>query len=115
MIKNFLNNIVQVCEKSHDGVGPYDLHEIWSSDDFKSNIDFIDRVVIPPHSTVGYHKHGNNEEMYIVLEGNGQMTLNGEKVQITKGDMILNQPWGEHGLVNHSSDNIDLLVIQISL
>lgn len=115
MIKNFLSTIAQSRESSHDGVGKYDLYEIWSSDDFKSNIDFIDRVVIPPNSTVGYHKHGNNEEMYIILDGNGEMTLNGKKIQVTKGDMILNQPSGEHGLVNNSSENIDVLVIQVSL
>lgn len=115
MIKNFIDTPAEFCEGSHDGKGPYELHEIWSGSDFQSNIDFIDRVVIPPNSTVGYHKHGNNEEMYIVLEGSGEMTLNGKRTAIKKGDMILNQPEGEHGLVNHSSGNIDLLVIQVSL
>jgi len=115
VIKNFIDTKAQSREGSHEGIGPYDLHEIWSASDFKSNIDFIDRVVIPPNSTVGYHKHGNNEEMYIVLEGSGEMTLNGKKTSIKKGDMILNQPEGEHGLINHSSGNIDLLVIQVSL
>jgi len=115
VIKNFIETQAESCEGSHDGKGPYDLHEIWSSSDFQSKIDFIDRVVIPPNSTVGYHKHTHNEEMYIVLAGSGEMTLNGKKTAIKKGDMILNQPEGEHGLVNHSSGNIDLLVIQVSL
>ncbi|QQX79001.1 cupin domain-containing protein [Shewanella sp. KX20019] len=115
MIKNFIDVKKQALENSHDGIGEYELFEIWNSKDFKSNIDFIDRVVIPPQSTVGYHKHGNNEEIYIVLEGRGEMTLNGKTVQVKKGDMILNQPWGEHGLVNNSDDVIDLLVVQVSL
>ena len=75
----------------------------------------IDRVVIPPNTTIGYHKHGNNEEMYIVLAGEGTMTIQGEPVAIKKGDMILNPTFGEHGLVNNSDTDIDLLVIQISI
>ena len=66
---------MQVQESSHGGSGKVELYEIWSSENFKSNIDFVDRVVIPPKSTVGYHKHGNNEEMYIILEGDGTMIL----------------------------------------
>lgn len=115
MLKNFLDAKKQTLAKSHDGTGEYDLFEIWKPADFSSNVDFIDRVVIPPKSSVGYHKHANNEEMYIVLEGQGEMKLNGKKVFIKKGDMILNQPFAEYGLVNNSDCVIDILVIQVSI
>jgi mannose-6-phosphate isomerase-like protein (cupin superfamily) len=91
------------------------VFEIWGRGDFKSNVDFMDRVVIPPKSSVGYHQHGNNEEMYIVLEGRGTMTIDDEVVVVKKGDMILNPAYGEHGLTNDSDSNIDLLAIQIGL
>ena len=115
MIKNFLDTQKQTQNGSHGGSGPVDLYEIWGKSDFESGVDFIDRVVIPPNTTIGYHKHGNNEEMYIVLAGEGTMTIQGEPVAIKKGDMILNPAFGEHGLVNNSDTNIDLLVIQISI
>jgi mannose-6-phosphate isomerase-like protein (cupin superfamily) len=115
MIRNFLHTAKQVQEGSHDGQGVVDLYEIWGRADFKSNVDFMDRVVIPPKSTIGYHKHGNNEEIYILLEGQGTMTIDNEPVAVKKGDMILNPAFGEHGLVNDSDSNIDLLVIQIGL
>ena len=115
MIKNFLNTQKQTQNGSHGGVGTVDLYEIWEKSDFESDVDFIDRVVIPPNSTVGYHKHGNNEEMYIVLAGEGTMTIQGEPVAIKKGDMILNRALGEHGLVNNSDADIDLLIIQVSV
>ena len=78
-------------------------------------MDFIDRLVVPPRSTVGRHRHGNNEEIYIVLAGQGTMTLEGTPVVVKTGDMILNPAFGEHGLVNDSDSNIDLLIIQIGL
>lgn len=115
MIRNFLHAQKQVQDGSHDGRGAVDLYEIWGRADFESNVDFVDRVVIPPKSTIGYHKHGNNEEMYIVLSGEGTMTINGEPVTVKSGDMILNRAFGEHGLVNSSDANIDLLVIQVGI
>jgi mannose-6-phosphate isomerase-like protein (cupin superfamily) len=115
MIKNFLKTDKQKRTNSHDGEGPYDLYEIWAGDDFKSKTEFIDRMVVKPGSVVGYHKHGNNEEMYIILEGQGTMTIDGQSRRVAKGDMILNPPGGQHGLVNDSDADIDILVIQISL
>ena len=115
MIKNYLETTKQAMDSSHDGSGPVDLYEIWEKSDFLSNIDFVDRVVIPPRSTVGTHRHGDNEEMYIVLSGTADMTIEGKAVTVRKGDMILNPPNGEHGLQNNSDDDIDLLVIQVAL
>ena len=114
MIRNFLETEKQI-QSAHDGEGLTELYEIWGKSDFLSNCDFIDRQVIPPNSTVGYHKHGNNEEIYIILEGTGTMTIANQQVKIKKGDMIKNPPYGEHGLVNDSTENIDLLIIQMSL
>lgn len=115
LIKNFLNAPKQFQEGSHGGSGPVDLQEIWSRADFTSNVDFLDRVVIPPNSTIGLHKHGNNEEMYIVLDGQATMTIDGKPMPVGKGDMILNPAFGEHGLVNDSDANVDLLVLQIGI
>jgi len=71
--------------------------------------------VIPPNATVGYHQHENNEEMYIILEGSGTMTIDNKKFKVKKGDMIKNSPYGEHGIANDSNANIDLLIIQFNL
>ena len=53
--------------------------------------------------------------MYVVLDGEGVMTLDGQEVKVSKGDMILNPAEGQHGLVNNSSEDLDLLVIQASI
>lgn len=115
MIRNFLDPAAKRRMPSHDGEGLVDLYELWGRTDFKSKVDFMDRVVVPPKSTVGYHKHGENEEMYVVLEGEGTMTIGTEPTRVRKGDMILNPPGGAHGLVNDSDADIDLLIIQIGL
>lgn len=115
MIKNYLKTRLQRQPSSHGGSGPVALYEIWEKADFKSNIDFVDRVIVPPGSDIGFHQHGNNEEMYVLLEGNGLMKMENEEIEVEKGDMILNPAGGRHGLSNHSTENIDLLVIQVSI
>jgi quercetin dioxygenase-like cupin family protein len=43
------------------------------------------------------------------------MTIEGKEKVVRKGDMVLNKPYGSHGLLNNSSENIELLIIQASL
>ena len=115
MIKNFLTCEKEVSKNSHGGEGAVDLYKVWDRDDFVGNWDFACRVVMPSKSSMGVHKHGQNEEMYIILEGEGTMTINSEKVKVKKGDMILNEPNGEHGLINDSDKEIELLIMQARL
>jgi mannose-6-phosphate isomerase-like protein (cupin superfamily) len=115
MIKNYYSAEKQLQQASHGGKGPVDLYEIWDRQNFNSDIDFLDRVVVPPDSSIGYHQHGDNEEMYILLDGEGLMTIDGKEVVVRKGDMILNPAGGHHGLVNNSAEDIDLLVIQVGI
>jgi mannose-6-phosphate isomerase-like protein (cupin superfamily) len=82
MIKNHLTAVKQRQESSHGGTGAVDLYEIWGTSDFRSDIDFIDRVVVPPDSKIGFHQHGENEEMYIMLEGNGLMNIENEEIPV---------------------------------
>jgi len=115
MIKNYLSAKRQTRQNSHGGSGKVGLYEIWEAADFNSSIDFIDRVVVPPASTIGFHRHGDNEEMYILLQGSGRMTIEHQEFAVSKGDMILNTAGGRHGLVNDSDEDIDILVIQVGI
>ena len=115
MIKNFLTSNKPLKRDSHGGVGKIDLYEIWDGSDFESKIEFFDRVVVPPKSTIGFHQHGDNEEMYIILKGEGLMKIEEENVIVRGGDMILNPKGGKHGLSNNSESDIDILIIQVGV
>ena len=38
------------------------------------------------------HSHKNNEEIYVILDGAGSATLDGEKIELKKGDWIRVSP-----------------------
>ena len=114
MIRNFLSCEV-TPETSHGGVGSVDVQHVFERSDFRGGWDHALRVVMPTGSSIGVHEHGQNEEMYIILEGEGLMVTDGQEQRVAKGDMILNRPGGTHGLVNDSDSTIELLIVQASL
>ncbi|NQZ05808.1 MAG: cupin domain-containing protein [Algicola sp.] len=115
MIRNFLSCEKQSDKNSHGGVGTIDVQKVFRRKDFKGAWDFALRVVMPPNTSMGIHEHGQNEEMYIILSGEGLMTIEDKQHRVGKGDMILNSPGGSHGLFNDSEAEIELLIVQASL
>ena len=67
-----------------------------------------------PGTSIGYHQHGENEELYVILEGSGTMTVNGETSKVQAGDVIVNKPGWSHGLENTSETTIKLLVFEVA-
>ena len=114
MIRNFLD-WETVRESSHDGDGFVTVQNVFQPSDFKGGWDHAVRTVMPAGTSIGVHKHGQNEEMYIILKGEGLMIVDGDEHRVREGDMIQNRPDGSHGLRNDSDADIELLIIQASL
>jgi mannose-6-phosphate isomerase-like protein (cupin superfamily) len=100
---------------AHNGRGEIETARVLDASDFRSKCDFVDHSVIPPGVTIGTHTHGNNEEVYFILNGSGRMKIDGSDVPVSRGDLILNRPHGTHGITNESDGPIEILFFQMSL
>lgn len=98
----------------HDGVGTIGVFRPFLRGLDAGAVDFIDLVVVPPGATIGRHTHGDNTEWYVILEGSGTMWFGGSERAVGRGDILVNPPYGEHGLANSSGNPITLLVFQVS-
>lgn len=55
-------------------------------------------VVLPPGSSCGEHLHAAREEIYYILSGSAVMTVNGEEVPVTAGDLVTAPLGTRHGI-----------------
>lgn len=58
----------------------------------------IMRITIPPGSSIGYHQHVGEEEVYFILKGRGEVNDNGKIVEVKPGDMVLTRSGFYHGI-----------------
>ena len=100
MIVNFYNLEHTLEENCHGGEGMVKVARIFEK--FTTQMQFFHYTVLPPGSSIGLHRHGDDEEFYVVLEGNGEMEVDGIKQAVGAGTVIKNEPFGAHGLVNTS-------------
>lgn len=98
----------------HDGAGTVGVFRPFLRAADSGAVDFIDLVVVPPGASIGRHTHGDNTEWYVILEGAGTMWFGGAERAVARGDILVNPPYGEHGLCNGSHAPLTLLVFQVS-
>ncbi|MEU5900482.1 MULTISPECIES: cupin domain-containing protein [Streptomyces] len=111
-----VRDLLTAKEHDHGGLGTILAHRIFARAEGSAGADFIDLAVLPPGASIGRHRHGADRETYVVLAGSGLMFRDGEEFRVGAGDVVVNRPHGEHGLLNDSADATDLhlLVFEVS-
>ena len=64
---------------------------------------------LKPGSGIGYHEQ-KEDEIYYVLSGRGQMTLDGRTVDVGPGTAILTRTGSSHGLKQVGADDLVILI-----
>jgi mannose-6-phosphate isomerase-like protein (cupin superfamily) len=60
-----------------------------------------------------YHQHQQNEEVYIFIQGKGQVQVDGEVIDVQEGTIVRIAPNGERIWRNNSSDPLLYIIIQV--
>ena len=111
-VRNFLETPGKT-QVIHGGRGRGKSTRVFDATDFETPLKFIDYIEMEPGSSIGNHRHGENEEVYAVLSGNGVMVVNDERQAVKTGDVILNKPGWQHGLENTSQEPLKLFVFEV--
>jgi oxalate decarboxylase/phosphoglucose isomerase-like protein (cupin superfamily) len=99
---------------AHDGRGTIEVARATTNVP-GSACTFIDLCVVPAGNSIGMHAHGiDDEEIYVVIDGHGSMTVDDETFDVGPGDVIVNRPGGAHGLSNDTDAPLRIVVVDIA-
>lgn len=62
-----------------------------------------------PGAAIGYHRN-DADEIYYVLSGRGELTVDGVKREVAAGTAILTRPGSSHGLRQVGTDDLVILI-----
>lgn len=99
----------------HQGHGNIAARMVWQHSDFRTHWFNVAHALIPPGHSIGYHRHQSIEELYVIINGSGRITVDDETEVVYAGDSIPNKLGGAHGLYNHTKENIELFVMAVSI
>ncbi len=97
----------------HGGVGSLDWTDMFTKEQSAGRtLKFCHDDILSPGTSIGVHTHDGGEEYYLVIAGNGIMTLDGEEHAMGAGDISVVYAGGSHGLRNESDEDLRVIVFQ---
>ncbi|MGE0405539.1 MAG: cupin domain-containing protein [Candidatus Korobacteraceae bacterium] len=105
---------LQEVQNYHGGKGAARYRRALHPVIFSTNWAYVDHLILSPGSADGKHRHPHVGEVYYVLDGSGEVTVNSETVAIRAGDAIPVRPDEAHSFANNSSGDLEFMIIGIS-
>jgi mannose-6-phosphate isomerase-like protein (cupin superfamily) len=98
----------------HGGAGQLDFAALLNFNAFDTNMYFVHRGVIQPKGGIGAHFHNQCEEMFVILDGEAQFTIDG-RTSILKGPAGAPVRMGHsHAIYNHTDKPVQWLNLNVT-
>ena len=98
----------------HGGAGTLDFFALFNADAIDANLQFLHRGVIQPKSGIGQHFHNYCEEMFVILDGEAQFTVDG-RTSTLKGPAGAPARMGHaHAIYNATDKPVQWLNINVA-
>lgn len=70
------------------------------------------QTMAPGEASPFMHAHKRHEELYMIIKGEGEFTVDGETIQVSEGCLVRVAPAGKRALRNTGKDNMVVMCIQ---
>lgn len=84
----------------HEGAGEMRFTGLLRWTDFQTKFGFVHRGVLLPGGGIGHHVHTHMEEMFVILDGEAEFTINGRTSRIQGPAMVPCRMGSAHGILN---------------
>jgi mannose-6-phosphate isomerase-like protein (cupin superfamily) len=98
----------------HAGAGQMGFTQLIGRDELSTNFLYLHAGTINAKGGIGHHFHHGIEEMYVLLSGEAQFTVNG-RTSVLKAPVIVPCKLGDaHAIYNHTGDPVKWLNFAVS-
>lgn len=99
----------------HGGAGSMGYTTILGRGAVTPEFNFLHRGVIPPGAGIGHHFHNTVEEMFVILDGEAQFTINGRTATVKGPAGVICRAGSSHAIYNASSTPVQWMNLNVSL
>ena len=98
----------------HGGCGRIATRHVLKPEIFLSTWTFLDHAILGPESSVGYHYHDALEEIFIVVSGNGLVTVDDKTFTVSSGSLTWQGIGQAHGIYNPGPEPLEFVRVAVA-
>ena len=102
---------VSVREEMRGGNGSVKIEHYWTKDELKGKTRLCARLILEPGTSIGFHDHVDEEEVFIVLRGQGKVDEGGEEAVVNPGDTILTGDGAGHAVESVGDEPLEMVAV----
>ncbi len=106
------NKGIQTIRKNlFDGKDEAEIEPLFNSDEFEAPVRFCARVRLAPGCSIGLHQHIDEDELYFIIEGAGEVSDEEGRYPVSSGHSILTRSGESHSIENTGSCDLVLTAV----
>jgi mannose-6-phosphate isomerase-like protein (cupin superfamily) len=99
----------------HGGAGTMSFTALLNRGAVTPEFNFLHRGVIPPGAGIGHHFHNVVEEMFVILDGEAQFTIDGRTASVKGPAGVLCRAGHSHAIYNAGPGPVQWMNLNVSL
>jgi mannose-6-phosphate isomerase-like protein (cupin superfamily) len=99
----------------HGGAGSMSFRPLLNRGALTPEFNFLHRGVIPAGSSIGHHFHNVVEEMFVILDGEAQFTIDGRTASVKGPAGVLCRTGHAHAIYNPGPAPVQWMNLNVSL
>jgi mannose-6-phosphate isomerase-like protein (cupin superfamily) len=102
----------EVRERMREGTGSAEILHVFSKEDLRGRARLFARIRLGAGSSIGYHLHDAEEEIFYILSGTGTVREeDGADSGVGPGDAVLTGGGGGHTICNSGVEPLEFLAV----
>ncbi len=111
MTKTSKEMVREVRERMRGGKGSVEITHVFTKDELRGHTRLFARLVLSPGSSIGYHAHENEEEVFSIIRGRALVNDNGVEKTVEAGDAVLTGGGAGHSIECIGQEPLELLAV----
>ena len=99
----------------HGGAGSMGFTALLNRGAVTPEFNFLHRGVIPPGAGIGHHFHNTVEEMFVILDGEAQFTIDGRTATVKGPAGVICRAGHSHAIYNAGSTPVQWMNLNVSM
>jgi mannose-6-phosphate isomerase-like protein (cupin superfamily) len=111
MIRRVAEMEKDVRERMREGKGSVEILHVFRPSELKGKTRLFARLRLAVGSSIGYHVHEGEEEIFYILTGSALVTEGGQVSRVGPGEAVLTGGGSGHSIENAGTGPLELLAV----